>query len=109
VRSSKSDPATTGERRRVREAVARLRAEVLAAVFGLVGGSLLAFATTWLVLRGGETVGPHLGLLGQFFPGYTVSWAGVLVGFLYGLLSGALLGGFLGAIYNRIADWRARR
>jgi hypothetical protein len=100
--------ATTGEHQRVRAAVARLRAGVLAVVFGLVGGSGLAFATAWLVLRGGEVVGPHLGLLSQFFPGYSVSWSGVAIGFLYGLVTGLILGAFLGATYNRVADWRRR-
>lgn len=102
-------PATSGEHRRVRAAVARLRAGVLAVVFGLVAASGLAFATAWLVLRGGDPVGPHLGLLAQFFPGYSVTWPGVAIGFLYGLLLGGLVGGFLGATYNRIADWRQRR
>ena len=101
--------ATSGEHRRVRAAVARLRAGVLAIVFGLVAGSGLAFATAWLVLRGGDPVGPHLGLLAQFFPGYSVSWMGVGLGFLYGLFAGGLLGAFLGTTYNRIADRRQRR
>lgn len=102
-------PASNQQRARVHVAIARLRAGVLAIVFGLVGGSGLAFATAWLVLLGGEEVGPHLGLLANFFPGYTVSWPGVAVGFLYGLVAGVLIGGFIGAAYNRLADWRARR
>jgi hypothetical protein len=104
-----SPPASAAERNRVHVAIARLRAGVLAIVFGLVGGSGLAFATAWLVLLGGDEVGPHLGLLANFFPGYSVSGPGVAVGFLYGLVSGGLLGGFIGAAYNRLADWRARR
>jgi hypothetical protein len=61
------------------------------------------------VLRGGDPVGPHLGLLAQFFPGYSVSWPGVALGFLYGASTGALVGAFLAATYNRIADRRQRR
>lgn len=97
-------PASPAERAEIRIAVARLRAGILALAGGLVAGSGLAFATAWLVVRGGDTVGPHLGLLGHFFPGYTVSWPGVVVGFLYGFASGAALGGFVGALYNRLVD-----
>jgi ABC-type nitrate/sulfonate/bicarbonate transport system permease component len=102
-------PATEAEKRLVRAAVARLRSGILALVTGLTAGSGLAFATAWLTLLGGEEVGPHLGLLEIFFPGYSVTWPGVFVGFAYGLLIGALVGGFTGVVYNRIIDWRDRR
>ncbi|MEN8162198.1 MAG: hypothetical protein ABFS41_19160, partial [Myxococcota bacterium] len=65
----------------VEGAIARLRAGVLAATFGLGGGTGLALATLWLVIQGGEPVGPHLGLLANYFPGYTVTAPGVVVGF----------------------------
>jgi hypothetical protein len=92
----------------VEGAIARLRAGVLAATFGLAGGAGLALATLWLVLRGGDPVGPHLGLLANYFPGYTVTAPGVLVGFAYGALTGAVAGGALGWLYNRLASRRAR-
>jgi len=98
--------ATPADRHRIRIAVARLRARILAVVFGLISGSGLAFATAWLTLRGGEVVGPHLGLLSNYFPGYTVTWTGSLVGFVYGFLAGAAVGGFTAWIYNRVLDWR---
>jgi hypothetical protein len=104
-----STPATPRERELLRRATARLRTGVLALVFGLVAGVGLAFATAWLLLRGGEVVGPHLGLLAQFYPGYTVSWPGVAVGFLYGLATGTLLGLIVGTVYNGIAERRDRR
>ena len=86
---------------------ARLRASVMAVVFGLVSGTGLFLATLWLVLRGGETVGPHLGLLGQYFPGYAVTWAGCFIGFGYGAVSGAAAGWSVAWLYNRIADRRS--
>ena len=101
-------PATPAERREVRAAVARLRAGILAVIMGLVGGSTLAFATAWLTLLGGERVGLHLGLLRFYFPGYTVTWTGSLIGFGYGFLTGAAIGGFTAWTYNRVADWRDR-
>ena len=79
---------------------------VMAVVFGLSGGSLLALATAWLLVQGGEEVGPHLGLLGNYFPGYTVTWPGVAVGFGYGLATGGILGWVIASLYNRIADLR---
>ena len=86
---------------------ARLRASVMAVVFGLVGGTGLFVATLWLVVRGGETVGPHLGLLAQYFPGYTVTWSGCLIGFGYGAITGAAMGWSVAWLYNRIADRRS--
>ena len=87
-------------------AVARLRAGVMAAVFGLTAGTGLWLATAWLVIRGGEDVGRHLKLLRFYFPGYTVTWGGAFVGFVYAALVGGLAGFLLAWIYNRLADWR---
>ena len=88
--------------------ITRLRASVMALVFGLVGGMGLFVATLWLVIRGGERVGPHLGLLGQYFPGYSVTWSGCFVGFFYGALVGAATGWSVAWLYNRLADRRQR-
>ncbi|MGH8068032.1 MAG: NAD(P)/FAD-dependent oxidoreductase, partial [Candidatus Entotheonellia bacterium] len=51
---------------------------------GMTFGALLFIATLWLVLKGGDMVGPRLQLLSQYFPGYHVSAAGSLVGLGYG-------------------------
>jgi hypothetical protein len=90
----------------LRSAVARLRTSVMAVSFGLSGGSLLSLATAWLLVQGGEDVGSHLGLLSNYFPGYTVTWPGVAIGFFYGLVTGAVLGWLISSLYNRIADLR---
>ena len=55
---------------------------------GAVGGLGLFLATLVLVLRGGPVIGPTLGLLGQYFPGYSVTAWGSLVGLFYGYVSG---------------------
>jgi hypothetical protein len=96
-------------RRTLERAVARLRAGVMAVVFGLVAGSGLFLATAWLLVRGGEPVGPHLALLGQFFPGYTVTWPGAFVGFAWAALAGAVTGAAVGWIYNRMVLVLERR
>jgi hypothetical protein len=90
-------------------AIARIRASVMAVVFGMVGGTGVLVATLWLVVRGGEQVGPHLDLLGNYFFGYSVTWTGSLVGFGYGALVGAAVGWSVAWIYNRVADQRAKR
>lgn len=109
-----SDGARRAEQaRRERElldaAVVRLRVRVMALVFGMVGGAGLFLATAWLLLRGGDTVGPHLGLLANYFPGYAVTWFGAVVGLAYGALVGAAVGGATAWMYNRVAarDGRA--
>jgi hypothetical protein len=53
-------------------------------------------------------VGRHLSLLRAYYPGYTVTWSGSVVGFAYGALTGAVLGWCVAWLYNVLADWRAR-
>ena len=55
-------------------------------------GVLLCLATLILVQRGGDEVGPRLGLLAQYFPGYTVTGPGSLLGLAYGFASGFVVG-----------------
>jgi hypothetical protein len=90
-------------------AVARLRAGVMALVFAFFGGVGLFVATVWLLVRGGRNVGEHLKLLGNYFPGYSVSWPGSVIGLVYGALTGAVVGASLAWIYNRLAHWRSQR
>ncbi len=49
-------------------------------------------ATLALVIKGGEDVGTHLGLLSNFFPGYEVSVGGACIGFVYAFVLGYALG-----------------
>lgn len=102
-------PAANEEIRLIRAYTARLRAGIMAIVFGLTAGSGIAAATLWLVIRNGPQVGLHLGLLSNYFPGYSVTWPGAGVGFLYGLLAGAAAGWSLAWIYNRVASRDAGR
>lgn len=83
-----------------------LNAKVHGLVAGLLFGLAIFIATNWLVLKGGEVVGPHLALLGQFFIGYQVSLVGSLIGFAYGFVVGYVVG-YVGArLYNGIARLR---
>ncbi len=80
---------------------------------GFLLGSVAALAifvsTNWLVIKGGDVVGPHLGLLSQYFTGYRVSFAGSLVGAAYGLISGFVIGYIISRIYNVIASLSEHR
>jgi hypothetical protein len=92
---------TTGERITL-TGVLRLNAMVLGLVSGILCGLTLFAATIWLVIKGGDPVGPHLGLLNQYFWGYSVTIHGSLIGFAYGFFCGASAGGMVGYIYNKI-------
>jgi hypothetical protein len=83
-----------------------LKATIQGTVAGLVVGVGIFFATNWLILKGGEPVGPHLALLGQFFIGYEVTFIGSLIGFAYGFVLGFVGGYVLAKLYNWFAGYR---
>jgi hypothetical protein len=83
--------------------IIRLNDTILALVLGLVTGLAVFVATIWLVIKGGDPIGPHLALLSQFFPGYSVSFVGSVVGLAYGAVLGALAGWSIAWMYNWIA------
>ena len=84
----------------------RLNATIQGVVTGLVAGLGIFIATNWLVLKGGEVVGPHLSLLSQFFIGYRVTFVGSVIGFTYGFIFGFLAGYLVARMYNWLADLR---
>ena len=84
------------------QAVLRINGTVLGIVFGIILGLLIFIITNWLVIKGGEVVGPHLALLGQFFIGYRVTFLGSLIGMLYGFVTGFLVGFFMAWVYNLV-------
>ena len=86
----------------------RLNGTILGLVLGLLFGFGIFLATNILILKGGEVVGPHLSLLGQFFIGYTVSFSGSLLGFLYGFFSGFGVGYIIAGLYNWMAGLREK-
>jgi len=83
-----------------------LNVKALGLALGLLFGLAIFIATNWLVLKGGEPVGPHLSLLGQYFIGYKVSFLGSFIGFAYGFTLGTLSGSLIGWIYNKIVEVR---
>ncbi|MEO6709919.1 MAG: hypothetical protein ABI054_00970, partial [Planctomycetota bacterium] len=68
-------------------------------------GALLALGlflmTNVLSLRGGDDVGPLLGKLHIYFPGYSVDFIGSLIGCAYMLVLGWIVGQGVAFVYNR--------
>lgn len=87
----------------LRTRLLRLNGQVWAISFGLLFGFGLFIATIVLVIKGGAVVGPHLGLLGIYLPGYRVTVVGSFIGFVYAFVIGYGFGRLIAGIYNLIA------
>ena len=89
--------------------------DVIMPPLGLLLGDV-QFQDMFLVLKGGETVGPNLGLLEQFFPWYSVTFFGSFLGLAYGFAAGfvsgwgfAVLRNLAVFFYNALIHRRAER
>ena len=83
--------------------------KVLGMALGLVIGLAIFIATNWLIIKGGNPIGPNLTLLSQFFIGYRVTFWGSFIGFAYGFAVGSLSGSLIGWIYNTIVRYRNKK
>jgi hypothetical protein len=90
----------------LKHAVVRLNGHILGFVIGIIAALGIFVATNWLVLKGGDVVGPHLALLGHFFIGYSVTFLGSFIGAIYGLIVGYIAGLLIGWIYNGVVFLR---
>ena len=81
----------------------RLNARAWGIALGLLFGLALFLATALLVMKGGPNVGPHLGLIGEYLPGYRVTWPGAFIGFVYLFVIGYAVGRIIGGVYNALA------
>jgi len=98
---------TPDEVRALRSTVMRASEQGWGIAIGLLCGVGLTLATVFLVVKGGPNPGPHLGLLGIYFPGYSVTWLGSVIGFVYAFVLGYAVGRTIAAIYNRLAAARS--
>jgi hypothetical protein len=94
---------------RPRATVIRMNAAAMGIVIGLLCGIGLFAATNYLVIKGGDVVGPHLALLGQVFIGYKVTFFGSLIGFAYASVVGFVAGYAGSRLYNWVAGWESKR
>ena len=82
----------------------RIHTPYFAMTFGLLCGFALLLSTLFLIVkhRPGEPLGPHLGLLSQYLPGYAITVVGSLVGFAYFLVIGTVVFSGIAWIYNHL-------
>lgn len=97
-----TDQLTAAEQQAIRKSVARIHEKGWGIAFGLLFAVALLAATNILVLRGGPVIGPHLSLLRWYFPGYSVTFGGSLIGAVYAFVVGYGVGRSIATIYNRL-------
>ena len=95
---------TPKEERLLRKALVRMNVQAWGIAIGMLLGLGLLLATIVLVVRGGDNVGSHLGLLRVYFPGYSVSYLGGLIGFVYAFVVGYAIGRTIVVVYNKLLD-----
>ena len=100
----KDQQLTLEEQQIIRKTIARIHENGWGIAFGSLFALGLVIATNVLILRGGEVVGPHLGLLRWYFPGYSVTFGGSLIGAVYAFVLGYALGRSIAFIYNRLTE-----
>lgn len=84
------------------QSLARLDQTALGVAVGALFGLVIFLATNFLILKGGDEIGPNLALLGQYFIGYKVTFAGSFIGLIYGLVCGFILGWLIAFLRNLI-------
>ena len=95
-------PMTSAVNQRLVLTFAKLDKLAFATAMGTVTGLIVAIATLWIAVKGGERAGQNLQMLGQFFQGYTVTVSGALIGLVYSFAS-AFLWGWLFAYLRNFA------
>lgn len=102
--ASEQQPVHPDERR-----ILRMDATIWGITAGILCGLGLFAATVILLLRGGQDVGKHLNLLGNYFPGYSVSYGGSVLGFAYAFVTGFVVTWMFVSVYNLVAQKRGGR
>ncbi len=88
----------TPSRERQEELVARAFLPIHRVAFGAAtsaAAAMVVFLVTAIYLVRNPQPGFRLGLLAQYFAGYTVSWPGAFIGAAWAAFSGFVLGWFL--------------
>ena len=96
-----TDKLTPQEERILMKTLARANEQGWGIAFGLLLALGLFFATSILVIKGGDHPGPHLSLLRVYFPGYSVTWLGSVIGFVYAFVVGYAIGRTIATLENR--------
>lgn len=88
----------------IKTAYAKYDPVALGGAIGVVFGTALFLATAALLLKGGDYVGSHLSLLGNFLLGFDVSWTGALLGWIEGSVGGFIFGYLVAKAVNATID-----
>lgn len=91
----------------LRPPVMLLSGPALGVGLGALGALQLILSTNWLVLRGTAGESKNAALLGQYLPGYSVSFTGSLIGALQVFVLAVVASMVVATIYNIIARRRA--
>jgi len=75
----------------------KLNKAALGIALGICWGASLVLATLWVRVVGGEEA---FEVLTRFYPGYSVTIPGALIGMIYGFIDGFIYGFFLAWLYN---------
>jgi len=82
--------------------LAKLDGIALGISLGTLFGLVVFLATNILVIKGGEVIGPNLGLLAEYFIGFRVTFAGSVIGLGYGFGLGFIIGWLIALLRNLI-------
>ena len=97
-----SEQLTVEEQQALRKTILEVNEQGWGIATGFLLGFGLLVATNVLVLKGGSHIGFHLNLLRVYFPGYSVTFVGSLIGFVYAFVVGYGIGRTIVTIYNRL-------
>ena len=87
----------------------RLNATLQGLVAGILAAVGLIVATNWLVYKGGQNVGAHLQLLSNYFPGFSVTFTGSLIGAVWAFLAAFVVVYAAAWLYNAFSDRLQRK
>ncbi len=99
-KGKKTEAQTRSAEKILARTFARIDNPAFAIASGSFSGLLFFMATIWLVIKGGDVVGPNLRLLSQYFIGYTVTAKGAFIASGYGFLWGFLFGWLFAYLRN---------
>jgi len=85
-------------------AILRISGHPFGIALGCIAALQMFLTTNWLVIRGTADESVHARLLSNYFPGYTVSFWGGLLGAAEVFLVVYVMARLFGAIYNRVAE-----
>jgi hypothetical protein len=92
------DPHSSRADVALEEIFPRIQKRALGVALGVTCGAFLFLLTTFHVMTRLEAL--PIGLLGQYFYGYTVTWTGAFIGLAWGFAAGFVAGAFLGLVHN---------